>query len=202
MTEKTIFQQGLFESEKEAFDPMRFERMLEETEIEECISAAIMESCRIVQEGETYRHLSLKTQSVTISEVAMHLLQEKLEAAHGDVDFHFDTEGNLRSYFITGGYIFILHKDDLPDNNTRQGRRVKNQQLDKHIITIIYKLNALRSDVATIALQYWQGNSFIYQKSLDANKPNVFTTNMETESGVPTRVKPKFKKELRNVSGE
>lgn len=201
MIEKTIFQLELFDAEKNAFDPQHFERMLAETKIEDCISDAVMEAFRKVQESDIYCNISLKTQSVNISEVAMNLLQEKLAEGHGDIDFHFDAEGDLRSYFIAGDYIFILHKDDLPDNNTRQGRRIKNQQLDKHIITIIYKLNALRSDVAIVALHYWNGNCLIYQKVLDTVKPCIITTNMEPDPVAPKRAKPRFKKERRNVSG-
>lgn len=199
-----IFQQNLFEESKGAFNPQHFERMLENTEIEECISEAILEACRTVQDSNIFCHLSLKTQSVSISEVAMNLIQEKLAERHIDVDFHFDKEGNVRSYFIIGGYIFILHKDELLDNNTKQGRRVMNQQLDKHIITIIYKLNELRSDVIKIALQYWQGNSFVYQKTLATGENNISIMKVitEIEPVAPERIKLKFKKDNLNVSGK
>ena len=202
MKQKTIFQQDLFGAEKMTFMPQHFESMLRDSGVEECISDAILDACRLVQDSETYCHLSLKTQSVSISEVAMHLLQGKLAENQIDVDFRFDTEGDLRSYFIMGDYIFILHKDDLRDNNTRQGRRVKNQQLSKHVITIIYKLNALRSDDASISLQYWLGDNFVYSKALDISRNKDFTANIDTEYVAPANVKLRFKKEKKNVSGE
>jgi len=201
MEQEKIFQQDLF-GVGMTFNPRHLEDTLKDTEIEECICDAILEACRIVQDSETYSYLSLKTQSVSISEVAMHLLESKLAEKHIDVYFRLDTEGDLRSYFILGDYMFILHKDALRDNNTRQGRRIQNQQLSKHVITIVYKLNTLRSDVSSISLQYWLGNSFVYTKELDISRSTFIAPNAGAEFEAPASVTLKFKKEKKYVSGE
>lgn len=187
-----IFMDSLFPS-KNDFDRNHFENLVVVPYLEDIIMNALESAISKIQEYESSTTVSGSLFSHMMHERIFNEIQNAINLCEFSKDFTFEknVRGNERLYFIYGQYIFILKNMDASTNQTKQSDCIKEQEADKHIITIGYRLDEYHTSLKSASFLYIKGKETLYQR--DITSTGMFEMqNSITEQPIK-RAKPKLK---------
>lgn len=137
--------------------------------------------------------MSKRAWSTNMHERIFNNLQDSIRA-YGDlsenVTFGISSAGNERNHFLYKGYAFILRKEDATTNDTKQGERIKNQEVSSHVITMEYAISPLRDSIISLKLAYYVGNNATYSMNISLSPAvHVSESSDEVTEIIPTKPK-------------
>lgn len=104
--------------------------------------------------------------------------------------FYNNPEGNQKSFFSFGDYVYVVAKGDVKKQNTSPNTVISEQLGDKHIITISYLIDETRESVVSLSLEYKKGKNTIFSHPIPLSSNDVENNVSAIE---PQMMKPKFK---------
>lgn len=167
---KAIFCKSLFPIEKGDFNSEHLTELIESTPsflewLKESFSSAYN------QLNNIDCAMSKRLRSTNIHEFVFVKLTDNLSNysdLSSKISISTSTSGNKRNFFTFDKYIFILHKEDAPTNNTTITSLIRTQTAPAHIITIEYEVGIMHDSITTLSLEYYEGktSSFSYKVPL------------------------------------
>lgn len=107
--------------------------------------------------------------------------------------FTSSISGNERLFFEYQGYVFIVKLADSTQNNTKQESKIRNQELGRHVISIVYTLDTFRENINTLSLQYIKGQTIVWQHTIPVQNIPIFEDIDNNEVEIVAQ-KPKLKR--------
>ena len=162
--ERSIFQESLFPIEKGDFSKDDFEKSIQNTEFVDCVRSGICNGFAETQSAFMAGDKSFRLSSDFLHEAAFNGIKSLMESSSvgTDVTFSPNMSGTERLHFSHRGYMFILKQTGAGYNRTKRTKDINEQNLDKHVITVAYSLDALRESIQGISLQYRKHDQVLY----------------------------------------
>ena len=172
---------SLFPS-KGDFQADHFEDTICRYDLQNILATACQNAWRSVYSYELYNSTSRRCVATMMHEAFFAHIEQTIQTvpfAH-QFDIHRSTSGNEREFFRVGDYIFIIKHDGSNTNETNQQERIEQQSVEQHIITIVYTIDAMRTSIAALNLDYRLGGQTLYRHAIPLQSaslaPNVTTT--------------------------
>mgnify|MGYP003295007254 FL=1 len=89
--------------------------------------------------------------------------------------------------------MFIVKLADSTQNKTKQESKIRNQELGRHVISIVYTLDAFRENINTLSLQYIKGQTIVWQHTIPVQNIPIFEDIDNNEVEIVAQ-KPKLKR--------
>lgn len=196
MVRTDILSNSLFDEFKPPFEASEFQEEIITPEFQRAVYIAHQKAYNDARQYKD-RCTSITTAGIT-HDCTHHYLEKELSPL--GFEFTSDSVGNTRAFFTKGNYVFILKKKDAPSNPTGISRNIREQNVSKHVITISYETDPLRTDVARIFIQYLQGKTIEYSFTVTPEDAWGLTCTTSTTS-VPNdkHIKPKLKIKKNNA---
>lgn len=187
-----FMQNSLFPLETD-FNPEHFKASVLDRKFECCLRAGVTSGFDKTQAKFKDGNNSMSVMSHCLHEDIYNAIQEELSLQLPSEHFVFSSNvyGNERLYFIYKDYIFIVKLADSTQNSTKQESKIRNQELDHHVISIVYTLNAFRDRISTLRLQL-KGKTIVWQHSIPVEY-NVDNTDYNFDEVTIVPQKPKLK---------
>ena len=159
-----ILQCRLFSVESDFNSDSFVKSVIEGTRFEECVRNGVMEGLQNTRVKFQGGENSLSVMSHCLHEDIYNCIKNELLEHMQHDDFHFipNISGNERLYFSYKGYIFIIRLADSTQNKTRQEERIRKQECESHVISIVYSLDQLRESICSLSLQYIKGQDSLW----------------------------------------
>lgn len=163
---KELLQCRLFSIGRDFTSESFVESVLVGTKFEECIRNGVMEGFMRTREKFQSGDNSLSLMSHCLHEDIYNCIKNELATHMGYEDFYFvpNISGNERLYFSYKGYIFIIKLADSTQNKTHQEQKIRRQEFDSHVISIVYALDKLRESIVSLSLQYIKGQDSLWTR--------------------------------------
>lgn len=192
MNRQQVFQPSLFPSQKGQFNPSDFERTIEGTRFEEALTIGLNEAMSKTKAFTSSFGSPLILFGQILHVCAFASIQQACMRLMGDnlPEFFNSQEGNQKSYFTYGDYIFIVEKADVKKQQTTPNRVIIEQQGDNHVISVSYLLDEMREEMVSVKLEYKIGSRTLYSRPLEMEGNTVMTESPVNE---PEIKKLKFK---------
>lgn len=191
MVTAEIFTNSLFDEFKPPFEASAFQDEILTADVQCAIFMAHRNGYR--KSRELKEMCTLITSACITHDCTHYYLEQELSPL--GFEFTSDSIGNSRAFFTKGDYIFILKKKDAPSNPTEVSKKIREQKVAKHVITISYETDAFHTDISRIYVQYLQGNTIEYNFVITPedmwNLENG--VNKKTQQGVVEHKKPRLK---------
>lgn len=195
---KETKQQSMFATEHD-FNVDDFKASILNSTFEKCIKDGVITGLCKTQERFQDGNCSMSVISHCLHEDVFNAIKDELSTQMHEEHFYFTSNisGNERLLFKYKDYVFIIKLADRTQNKTKQENRIRNQELDCHIISIVYTLDLFRENIKTLSLQYIKGKTvtWVYPISMQ-DIPNLKDT--ENDEVKIIAQKPKLKKENAN----
>lgn len=158
---KELLQYRLFSMDRDFDSGLFVESVLVGTKFEECVRNGVVSGFVKTREKFQSGENSLSVMSHCLHEDVYNGIKNELVTHMGYEDFYFvpNISGNERLYFSYKGYIFIVKLSESTQNNTRQEQKIRRQEFEGHVISIVYALDKLRESIAYLSLQYIKDQS-------------------------------------------
>lgn len=191
--------QGSLFSQKGDFDHADFEKHCLTPNFIQCIQQGANEAISKLQRVLELR-LCTRNKSALLQELLSQEIKAKIDEymANELIYCYIDPSGNKRNIFKYGHYTFILRKNIDSSNDTEVARRINEQELEHHIITINYMPDTFWTKIASLSFRYIKNNNTLYVYSININNPNMFEILLSKDH-VVERTKPvlKMKKQIK-----
>lgn len=158
MVTAEIFTNSLFDEFKPPFEASEFQDEILTADVQRAI---FMAHRNVYRKSRELKEMCTLITSACITHDCTHYYLER-ELSPLGFEFTSDSIGNSRAFFTKGNYIFILKKKDAPSNPTEVSKKIREQKVAKHVITISYETDAFHTDISRIYVQYLQGNTIEY----------------------------------------
>ena len=161
-------QLSLFSSGWE-FDKEAFERDVLTDTFKDCIRKGVLHGFNKSRDHCSVGNYTLRLNSSYMQESAFREIEEEFKHAMPDTDirFIFTPSGSDRLFFTFNGYVFLLNKIDSSGNDNSQSDSIRMQRGQMPIMSILYRLDDLRENVAAIYIQFKRNGCVEYNYSLD-----------------------------------
>ena len=188
-----IEQYSMFPTESD-FSSDLFKESVMTDQFEECLRMGVVDGLRKTKEKFSEGENSMSVIMHCLHEDVYNGIKIALKTQMPNEHFTFTTNvsGNERLFFEYCGYVFIIRLADSTNNNTKQEAKIKNQELSKHVITIVYSLDALRENLNSLSLQYIKGQSVTWHYSIPTKSIGKILTIEDSAVSIEAR-KPKLK---------
>jgi len=179
-------QNSLFPDTKGVFDPEAFVNEQMNDPIAEWISSSIQSAFSNLHEMCEIQFLTLRAQSDVLHDGVFSQIKQKASLLPGNTKpvFYSDISGNKKQYFEFNGFYYVIRKAGVISNGTKVDKAIRNQELDKHVITIEYTISPLRNFISSIAFKYIKGDGI----ELDYILPTGFSG--ESQITLPDTINP------------
>lgn len=190
MREQSFFLPNLFHT-KGDFNPLDFKESIAGTKFVESIKNGVLNGFSKAKSMHSDWDSSLTLFGQTLHECVLYCISQECYKNMGNnaPTFIPSPEGNQKSFFLFGNYVYIVAKGDVKKQHTRPNNVIYEQSGEKHIITISYLLDETRENIVSIKLEYRKGKSAIFSYPI----PLSSIEDMSTTAIEPQVKKPKFK---------
>lgn len=191
---REIIQYSMFPTEHD-FSSDKFKASVLSDKFEECLRVGVTSGLSKTQEKFREGDNSMSVMSHCLHEDIYNAIKYELSTQMPLEHFAFTSgmSGNERLFFEYQGYVFIVKLADSTQNKTKQEAKIRNQELGRHVISIVYTLDAFRENINTLSLQYIKGQTIIWQHSIPVQYiPEL--ENTENKNVEIVAQKPKLKK--------
>lgn len=165
---KEMLQCRLFSVDRDFTSESFVESVLVGTNFEECVKNGVIAGLAKTREKFQSGENSLSVMSHCLHEDIYNCIRMELATHMQYDDFYFvpNISGNERLYFSYKGYVFIIKLADSTQNNTRQEQKIRRQEFDSHVISIVYALDKLRESIVSLSLQYIKGQDSLWTRNI------------------------------------
>ena len=191
---REIIQYSMFPTEHD-FNSETFKAAVLNSKFEECLRIGVMTGLSRTQEKFQAGDNSMSVMSHCLHEDVYNAIKNELSAQMAADSFTFTSSisGNERLFFEYQGYVFIVKLADSTQNNTKQESKIRNQELGRHVISIVYTLDTFRENINTLSLQYIKGQTIVWQHTIPVQNIPIFEDIDNNEVEIVAQ-KPKLKR--------
>lgn len=189
-----MVQYSMFPTEHD-FNSDKFKAVVLNELFEECLRTGVTTGL-----SKTHKKFHEGTNSMSVMSHCLHediynAIKNELSTQMPLEHFTFtsNVSGNERLFFEYQGYKFIIKLANSTPNRTIQEAKIRNQELDCHVISIVYTLDAFKENINTLSLQYIKGQTTVWQYSIPI-QPAIDIPEMEENKTEMVIRKPKLKK--------
>lgn len=181
-----MLQCRLFAAESDFSSESFVKSVLEGSEFEECVRNGVIYGLQKTQDKFLSGDNSLSVMSHCLHEDIYNCIRNEFAAHMQYEDFYFvpNISGNERLYFSYKGYIFIIKLADSTQNKTRQEEKIRKQELENHVISIVYSLDKFRESITSLSLQYIKGQDSLWTYIIPVGHKSVGIFSTEEDDTV------------------
>lgn len=191
---REIIQYSMFPTEHD-FNSEMFKTSVLSDKFEECLRIGVTTGLSRTQEKFQAGDNSMSVMSHCLHEDVYNAIKNELSTQMASDNFTFTSSlsGNERLFFEYQGYVFIVKLADSTQNNTKIESKIRNQELGRHVISIVYTLDAFRENINTLSLQYIKGQTIVWQHTIPVQNIPIFEDIENNEVEIIAQ-KPKLKR--------
>ena len=191
---KDFLQYSMFDTEN-VFNPERFKETVLDDRFQDCLRIGVTQGLIKTKNKFNYGSNSMSVMSHCLHEDVYNAIKNELSAQMAADSFTFTSSisGNERLFFEYQGYVFIVKLADSTQNNTKQESKIRNQELGRHVISIVYTLDTFRENINTLSLQYIKGQTIVWQHTIPVQNIPIFEDIDNNEVEIVAQ-KPKLKR--------
>ena len=191
---REIIQYSMFPTEHD-FNSETFKDTVLSDKFEECLRIGVTTGLSRTQEKFQAGDNSMSVMSHCLHEDVYNAIKNELSAQMAADSFTFTSNlsGNERLFFEYQGYVFIVKLADSTQNKTKQESKIRNQELGRHVISIVYTLDSFRENINTLSLQYIKGQTIVWQHTIPVQNIPIFEDIENNEVEIVAQ-KPKLKR--------
>ena len=186
-------QNKLFKETKGSLKEESFRELVNDRDLTQPIIQGTCQGFKLAT-SEFRPHRSLIHRAHTLNEDVFHCISENLNPLSG-VHCYSSHSGNKRKVIVREPFLFIVNKSGGgTTNDTQTTKDILNQNLEHHVISIVYTVDDMWTRVTTVRFEYKYQNNILYSHTFLVGEED-FALNINTLNAANTveRIKPKLK---------